>query len=156
METLNLPTYSFSVKSEDGRSRIFDTIRRKYVNLTPEEWVRQHFIQYLVQEKGFPPSLIAVEKEFSFNRMRKRTDILAHNRQGEPVLLVECKSPDIPVTRNVFDQIGLYNLTYKVPWLVVTNGMKHYCCRYTEAEGKYVFAGHIPGWDEILSACGHD
>ena len=152
METLNLPTYSFSVKSDEDRSYIFDPIRRKYVLLTPEEWVRQHFLQYLIQDKGFPASLVAVEKEFSFNRMKKRTDILAHNRQGEPVLLVECKSPNVPVTREVFNQIGLYNLAYKVPWLVVTNGMKHYCCRFNEGEGKYLFIDHIPEWKVIQSS----
>jgi hypothetical protein len=149
METLNLPTYSFSVKSEGDRSYIFDPFRKKYVLLTPEEWVRQHFLQYLVRDKGFPASLVAVEKEFSFNRMKKRTDILAHNRMGEPVLLVECKSPKVPVSREVFGQIGLYNLTHKVPWLVVTNGLRHYCCRYDETEGKYLFVDRIPEWSEI-------
>ena len=102
METLNLPTYSFSVKSEEGRSYIFDSIRRKYVLLTPEEWVRQHFIRYLVEEKGFPASLIAVEKEFRFNRMKKRTDILAHDRRGEPVVVVLFKSPAVLFGRGVF------------------------------------------------------
>ena len=149
METLNLPTYSFTIKSDKDRSFIFDAIRRKYVLLTPEEWVRQHFIQYLVQDKGFPASLIAVEKEFSFNRMKKRTDILAYNRQGEPVLLVECKSPAVPVTRAVFDQIGLYNLSYNVPWLVVTNGMKHYCCRFEGTKAGYQFTDRIPEWNDI-------
>ena len=149
MQTLNLPTYSFTIKSEQGRSHIFDAFRRKYVVLTPEEWVRQHFLQYLVQDQGFPASLIAVEKEFSFNRMKKRTDILVHNRQGEPVLLVECKSPSVPVTREVFDQIGLYNLSYKVPWLVVTNGMKHYCCKLNEDRAEYEFADRLPNWGEV-------
>lgn len=149
MQTLNLPTYSFSVKSEQGRSYIFDAFRRKYVLLTPEEWVRQHFLQYLVREKGFPASLISVEKEFRFNRMKKRTDILAHNRQGEPLFMVECKAPSVPVSREVFDQIGLYNLAYRVPWLVVTNGMKHYCCRFDEKEGKYRFTERIPDWHEV-------
>jgi len=151
MESLNLPTYSFSVKSEEGRSWIFDPVRRKYVLLTPEEWVRQNFLQYLVQEKDFPASLMAVEKEFTFNRMKKRTDILVHNRQGEPVFLVECKAPAVPVTREVFDQIGLYNLNYNVPWLVVTNGMKHYCCRFEKDEGKYRFTDRIPAWSEVQS-----
>ncbi len=152
METLNLPTYSFSVKSEEGRSYIFDSIRRKYVLLTPEEWVRQHFIRYLVEEKGFPASLIAVEKEFRFNRMKKRTDILAHDRRGEPVVLVECKAPAVGIGREVFNQIGLYNLSYNVPWLIVTNGMKHYCCRYDEGKAEYLFTDSIPAWDEIQAS----
>ncbi len=149
MESLNLPTYSFTIKSEQGRSYIFDVFRKKYVLLTPEEWVRQNFLQYLVKEQNFPASLIAVEKEFSFNRMKKRTDILVHNRQGEPVFLVECKAPSVPVTSEVFDQIGLYNLTYKVPWLVVTNGIKHYCCRMNEDKAVYEFADRLPQWQEI-------
>lgn len=152
MKALNLPTYSFSVKSEDGRSQIFDPVRRKYVALTPEEWVRQHFMQYLIKDLGYPASLIAVEKEFLFNRMKKRADILACNRQGEPVLLVECKAPEVPVTREVFDQIGLYNLSLHVPVLVVTNGLKHYCCRYNEGLKKYDFIDHIPGWQENQSS----
>ncbi|HEC41989.1 MAG TPA: type I restriction enzyme HsdR N-terminal domain-containing protein [Bacteroides sp.] len=149
MKALNLPTYSFSIKSEGDRSHIFDSIRKKYVALTPEEWVRQHFIMYLVQDRGFPSSLISVEKEFSFNRMKKRTDILAHNRQGDPVMLVECKAPDVPVNAAVFDQIGLYNLTLNVPWLIVTNGMKHYCCRFDPITKGYGFTDHIPAWAEI-------
>lgn len=149
MKTLNLPTYSFSVKSEEGRSFIFDAFRKKYVLLTPEEWVRQHFLQYLVQDKKFPASLIAVEQEFRFNRMKKRTDILAYNSQGEPVFLVECKSPAVTVSNKVFDQIGLYNLSYNVPWLVVTNGLKHYCCRFDKESGQYRFTDRIPEWKEI-------
>ena len=149
METLNLPTYSFSLKSRDGRNYIFDPIRKKYVVLTPEEWVRQNFIQYLVQEKGFPASLLTVEQPFRYNRMLKRTDILAYNSQGEPLVLVECKAPSVPVTENVFEQIGLYNLAHRVPWLIVTNGMKHYCCRYVERENKYIYTDFIPDWPVI-------
>jgi hypothetical protein len=149
METLNLPTYSFSVKSEAGRTYIFDAIRRKYIVLTPEEWVRQHFIMFLVHEKGFPASLVTVEQPFSFNKMQKRTDILVYNNRGEPVVLVECKAPKVPVTRKVFDQIGLYNLSHRVPWLMVTNGIKHYCCQYAEEEGRYRFTDFIPDWSGI-------
>ena len=149
METLNLPTYSFSVKSEDGITCIFDVFRKKYVHLTPEEWVRQNFLQYLVQDRGFPSSLITVEQEFRFNRMKKRTDVLVYSREGEPVFLVECKAPSVTVTREVFDQIGLYNLTYNVPWLAVTNGLKHYCCMFDKKAGHYRFADRIPEWDEV-------
>ena len=151
MEALNLPTYSLSVKSQEGRFYIFDPVRKKYVLLTPEEWVRQHFLQYLVRDKGYPASLMAVEKEFVFNRMKKRSDILVHNRMGEPVLLVECKAPKVRVSREVFGQIGLYNLSHKVAWLVVTNGMEHYCCHFDKAEGKYRFVDRIPGWTEVQS-----
>jgi hypothetical protein len=149
METLNLPTYSFSVKSKAGGNYIFDAIRKKYIVLTPEEWVRQNFIQYLVQDKGFPSALITVEQQFSFNKMKKRCDILVYNRLGDPVLLAECKAPSVPISRKAFDQIGLYNLTHHVPWLIVTNGMKHYCCRYIEHEDNYRFADFIPDWSEV-------
>ena len=149
METLNLPTYSFSLKSEGGRNYIFDIIRKKYVVLTPEEWVRQNFIQYLVREKGFPVSLITVEQQFSFNKMQKRTDILIYNNLGDPVVLVECKAPSVPITRNVFDQIGLYNLTHQVPWLIVTSGIKHHCCRYVALESNYQFTDFIPDWSAV-------
>lgn len=149
MEALNLPTYSFSVKSEAGRNYIFDAIRKKYIVLTPEEWVRQNFIQYLLNEKGFPASLITVEQQFTFNRMQKRTDILVYNNLGKPVVLVECKAPSVPVTKSVFDQIGLYNLTHHVPWLIVTNGIKHYCCQYIEDEVNYRFTDFIPDWSAI-------
>ena len=149
METLNLPTYSFSLKSKDGRNYIFDSIRKKFVVLTPEEWVRQNFIQYLVREKGFPAALIMVEQPFRYNRMLKRTDILAYNNLGEPLVLVECKAPSVPISENVFDQIGLYNLAHQVPWLMVTNGMKHYCCRYVEEENKYRFTDFIPDWPVV-------
>ncbi len=149
MRALNLPTYSFSVKSEAGRNYIFDAIRKKYIVLTPEEWVRQNFIRYLVSEKGFPSSLIAIEQQFSFNKMQKRSDILVYNKLGDPVVLVECKAPSVSISRSVFDQIGLYNLAHHVPWLIVTNGIKHYCCRYAEHEGKYRFVDFIPDWSAV-------
>ena len=125
MHRLNLPTYSLNIKSAEGRKYIFDPIRRKYVVLNPEEWVRQNFIQFLVQDRGYPAPLISVEQEFTFNRMKKRTDILVHGSSGEALLMVECKAPPVKITREVFEQIGLYNLSYRLPWLIVTNGMKH-------------------------------
>ena len=149
MERLNLPTYSFSVKSEAGRNYIFDAIRKKYIVLTPEEWVRQNFIRYLVSEKGFPAGLIAVEQPFIFNKMQKRSDILVYNNLGQPKVLAECKAPSVPITSSVFEQIGLYNLTHHVPWLIVTNGIKHYCCRYQEQEGRYQFSDFIPDWSVV-------
>lgn len=147
MDRLNLPTYSFTVKSEGGRKFILDPIRKKYVVLNPEEWVRQNFIQYLVQDRFFPGSLITVEQEFSFNRMKKRTDILVYRSTGEPVLMVECKSPDTHIGRDVFDQIGLYNLGYNLPWLIITNGLQHYCCR--KKGHFYEFVNEIPAWEAV-------
>jgi hypothetical protein len=150
MQSLNLPTYSFKLKSEEGRNLIFDEIRKKYVVLTPEEWVRQNFVRYLISEKFYPAALISLEKHFSYNRMQKRSDILVYDRNANPVLMVECKSPDVKINQAVFDQIALYNLKFKVPFLVVTNGIHHYCCQYAEVVGNYRFLEEIPGYD-ILS-----
>jgi hypothetical protein len=146
MQGLNLPTYSFRIKSVDGRNMIFDEIRRRYVVLTPEEWVRQNFIRYLVSDKSYPSSLIAIEKQFKYNKLVKRSDILVYNRGGIPVLMIECKAPDIKINQEVFDQIALYNLKYNVPYLVVTNGIHHYCCNYETEKGKYKFLDEIPDY----------
>ena len=148
MDRLNLPTYSLNVKSEAGRNYIFDPVRKKYVVLSPEEWVRQNFIQYLVQDRSFPLSLITVEKEFLFNRMKKRTDILVYDSSGNPITMVECKAPAVKIDRSVFEQIGLYNLNYQLPWLMVSNGLQHYCCRM-ESDNKYEFVDEIPKWADL-------
>ena len=149
MDRLNLPTYSLNVKSKEGRKYIFDPVRKKFVVLNPEEWVRQNFIQYLVQDRAFPLSLISVEQEFLFNRMKKRSDILVHESSGTPVLMVECKAPGVKINKQVFEQIGLYNLSYQLPWLIVTNGMKHFCCKIDNTKGGYVFADEIPTWTDL-------
>ena len=149
MDRLNLPTYSLTVKSEAGRKYIFDPVRKKYVALNPEEWVRQNFIQYLVRDRAFPASLITVEQEFHFNKMKKRTDILVYEPSGDPVLMVECKSPAVKITKQVFDQIGLYNLTYRLSWLIVTNGLQHFCCKMNKEKNKYDFVDEIPAWADL-------
>jgi hypothetical protein len=149
MDRLNLPTYSLTVKSEAGRKYIFDPIRKRYVVLNPEEWVRQNFIQYLVQDRAFPASLITVEREFLFNQMKKRTDILVYETSGNPVLMVECKSPAVRITGRVFEQIGLYNLTYRLKWLIVTNGLQHFCCKMNDEKGGYDFMDEIPDWTDL-------
>ena len=129
---------------------IFDPLRKKYVRLNPEEWVRQNFVQYLIQEGKYPPGLIGIEVMFVFNRLRKRADILVHNRKGEPVLIVECKSPDIKLDDEVFDQIATYNLQFRVPWLVVTNGMTHYACRFDPVQNKFNDLLAIPLYEDLL------
>ncbi|HRW62678.1 MAG TPA: type I restriction enzyme HsdR N-terminal domain-containing protein, partial [Bacteroidales bacterium] len=129
MEKLNLPTYSFNIKFIEQRKYIFDFIRKKYVILTPEEWVRQNFLKYLVEEKKYPASLIAVEKEFKLNNLSKRSDAVIYNKQGTPILIVECKAPEVKIGQNVFDQIARYNMVLNVKLLVVTNGLQHFCCK---------------------------
>ena len=149
MEPLNLPTYSFKIKCLDEKDYIFDIIRRDYFLLTPEEWVRQNFIQYLINEKNYPASLIRVEMFFKVNRLSKRGDIVLYNRKGEPLVLVECKSVKVNIAQKTFDQIARYNLKFRVNYLIVTNGLKHYCCKMDYSTNSYTFLKEIPGFDEI-------
>lgn len=133
---------------------ILDQIRRKYVRLTPEEWVRQNFIQYLITEGKYPPGLMGVEVMFKLNRLKRRVDILIHNRQGQPIMIVECKEPDVKIDDKVFDQIVTYNLAMKVPYIVVTNGIDHYACKVDGENNKYEFLMAIPLYEDICKAEG--
>ena len=130
---------------------ILDPLRRKYVTLTPEEWVRQNFIQYLIHEGKYPAGLLGIEVMFSFNKLKRRVDILVHNRSGEPVMIVECKSPDIKIDDTVFDQIVCYNMKFKVPYIIVTNGIVNYACKVDHQENKYEFLLVIPLYEDLLS-----
>jgi len=130
---------------------ILDPVRRKYVRLTPEEWVRQNFIQYLISEGKYPVGLLGVEVLFKLNKVNRRVDILVHNRNGKPVMIVECKSPDIKIDDKVFDQIVCYNMGLKVPYIVVTNGIDHYACKIDHRENKYDFLLVIPLYEDLLS-----
>lgn len=150
MKELNLPSYSFRFKSGDGgKALIYDDIRRKYVVLTPEEWVRQHFVRYLVNEKSYPAGLLAVEASFELNRLVKRADILVHNRAGRPVLLVECKAPDVRLDAVVFDQIVTYNIKFRLRYIVVTNGMKHFACSVNPDTGEWFFMDKVPDYNVL-------
>ncbi len=146
---LNLPTYIFKTKRQGQITKIFDTIRRKYVTLTPEEWVRQNFIQYLIHEKKYPASLLAIEIPIKLNKLKKRGDIVAFDNKGLHVLLVECKAPEVKLTQNVFDQIARYNLSLNVKYLVVTNGLEHYCCLMDHANKSYLFLENIPTYNKL-------
>jgi hypothetical protein len=130
---------------------ILDTLRRKFVKLTPEEWVRQNFIQYLINEGKYPPGLMGVEILFKYNKLKKRTDILVHDRLGKPVMIVECKAHDVPLLENVFEQIVTYNINYKVPYLVVTNGMTHYACKFNDDFTGWEYLLVIPLYEEVIS-----
>ena len=144
MERLNLPTYSFNIKFKEQRKYIFDLIRKKYVLLTPEEWVRQNFLKYLVEEKKYPASLIAVEKEFKLNKLSKRSDVVVYNRLGQSFLIVECKATTVKIDQKVFDQIARYNMKLNVEYLVVTNGLEHYCCKIDLENQNYYFLEDFP------------
>jgi hypothetical protein len=144
MKVLNLPTYQFKFKQKEGRAQIFDEIRKRYVALTPEEWVRQNFLQYLIQEKKFPSSLISVEAGLKYNQLQKRMDVLAYDKLGSPYLMVECKAPEVKITQDVFDQIARYNIVFKVKYLVVTNGLQHFCCMMDYENTTYQYLEQIP------------
>lgn len=153
MKELNLPAYSFSIKQDDNASSlIYDEIRRKYVHLSPEEWVRQHFIKYLVKEKEYPPGLIGVEVMFKMNRLVRRADILVYDRKGEPAMIVECKAPAVRISAAVFDQIVEYNLKFRLKYIVVTNGLKHFACLTDPVKGKWAFLDTLPHYDLLNEA----
>ena len=149
MERLNLPEYSFKIRNREGRNFIFDPFRKKEYLLTPEEWVRQNFLQYMVVEKGFPASLISVEMGFRLNKLIKRGDIVAFGKDGQPLLLVECKASTVNVSQSTFDQIARYNMSLKLEYLIVTNGLKHYCCKMDFQNKTYSFLESIPSFNQI-------
>lgn len=151
MKQLNLPEYSFTITGKEGKELILDKVRKKYVRLSPEEWVRQNFISYLVNEGRYPQGLIGIEVMSPYNNLRKRVDILIHNRLGEPVMIVECKAPEETINDKVFDQIVCYNLGFRVPYLVVTNGMVHYACKIDVENNSYDFLNVIPLYEDLLS-----
>ena len=144
MQPLNLPTYQFKLKKEKERTLIFDTCRKKYVVLTPEEWVRQNILQFLVQDRNFPASLIAVEAGLKYNQLQKRADILVYNKQAKPILTVECKAPEVKVNQDTFDQLARYNMQFKVDYLVITNGLQHFCCRMDYTTNSFQYLETIP------------
>lgn len=151
MLNIELPEYQFKVRRNDGKSEIFDIVRRKFVALTPEEWVRQRFVQYLLREKNVPSTLIAIEKTLVYNTMKKRADIVAYSSKGFPVLMVECKSEEVELSQKVFDQIAVYNIALKVPFLIITNGLNHLCCEIDFENASYSFLQEIPDYRDIAN-----
>jgi hypothetical protein len=149
MIRLNLPTYDFRIMQEGESAKIWDEFRKKYVALTPEEWVRQHIIRYLAEDKHYPRSLIMIESGLKVNRLFRRVDALVYDRGGTPIMLIECKSAGVKVTQEVFDQIARYNIPLRVPYLLVTNGLKHFCCRIDYDSGSYMFLKDIPDYQNI-------
>ncbi|MDR0724416.1 MAG: type I restriction enzyme HsdR N-terminal domain-containing protein [Prevotellaceae bacterium] len=146
---LNLPAFELRIKNSEKGKMIFDPVRSKYVALTPEEWVRQNFLQYLIQVKKTPKNLIRVEMSLELNGLAKRSDIVVHNRMGNPLLAVECKASTVKITQPVFEQLARYNLQLNVPYLVVTNGLTHFFCKFSEHEKQYLFMEHLPEYDRL-------
>jgi len=146
MQKLNLPSYSFKLKSNEKHTLIFDNLRKKYLVLTPEEWVRQHVVRFLIKEKKYPASLIALEKQLIINNLKKRTDIVVFNKEGNPHIIVECKAPTIKINQDTFDQIARYNLKLNANYLMITNGLEHYFCQLDTTNETYVFLENIPDY----------
>ena len=144
MQELNFPSYSFRFKNSENKVSIFDEIRKKFIILTPEEWVRQHVVQFLMQEKKYPKSLINVEKVLHVNGLRKRYDIVIFNPNGAIHALIECKAPHITISQATFDQIARYNLVLKAKYLMVTNGLNHYFCQMDFENETYIFLKELP------------
>ena len=144
MQKLNFPAYSFRFKNSENKVSIFDEIRKKFILLTPEEWVRQHVVQFLLQDKKYPKSYINVEKLIKINDLSKRYDGVVFQPNGEIFLLIECKAPEVPISQQTFDQIARYNLVLKAKYLMVTNGLNHYFCQMDFENEKYVFLKELP------------
>ena len=144
MQKLNFQQYDFRFKNSENKVSIFDEIRKKFIILTPEEWVRQHVIRFLLEEKNYPKSLINVEKVLKVNGLKKRYDAVVFNSAGQIQVLAECKAPDVKITQATFDQIARYNMTMNAAFLMVTNGLNHYFCQMDFENEKYIFLPQLP------------
>ena len=149
MFRLNLPPYPIKIQEKGEKRQIFDFLRRKWVALTPEEWVRQHFTHYLVEQKGYPKALFANEVELRIGEKRLRCDTLLYNKELRPRMIVEYKAPTIQLQQKTFDQISAYNLLLKVDYLIVSNGLQHYCCKMDYDHQRYQFLESIPDYQNI-------
>lgn len=149
MYQLNLPAFDIKVKKMGEKPVVFDRLRRKYVALTPEEWVRQHFVNYLVIGRCYPEALIANEARIQLNGQNKRCDSVVYNNQLHPLVIVEYKAPDVKITQEVFSQIVCYNIVLKVKYLIVSNGMNHYCCKMDYDTQTFEYLREIPLFSEL-------
>jgi hypothetical protein len=150
MQQLNFPSFSFRFKNSENKVSIFDAIRKKFIILTPEEWVRQHVVQFLMIEKNYPKSLLNVEKVLQVNGLRKRYDIVVYNSDGTIQILIECKAPEVTISQSTFDQIAQYNMTLQSNYLMVTNGLNHYFCQMDNENEKYQFLTELPNYQSNL------
>ena len=147
LQKLNFPEFNFRFKNSENKISIFDEIRKKFVVLQPEEWVRQHCVHYLIKCKNFPKSLINVEKKLEVNKMTKRYDIVVFKTDGTIQLIVECKAPKVKIDQSAFDQIARYNLELNADYLMITNGLEHYYCQMDFVNKRYDFLQDIPGYE---------
>ena len=151
MTRLNLPSFEIKLRGTKARPQIFDILRKKYIALTPEEWVRQHFVHFLVEHKGYPAALMANEIQLKVGEKTLRADSVLYSRELKPRMIIEYKAPHIPITQKVFDQISIYNMLLHVDYLVVSNGLQHYICKMDYNDKKYLFLEDIPDYEELLT-----
>ena len=149
MFSLSLPSIEANIKKEGEKSLIFDNLRKRYVTLTPEEWVRQHFVGYLINHKHYPAALMANEISISLNGMTRRCDTVVYNRQLEPLAIVEYKAPTVSISRKTFEQAMAYNNVLRVPYIIISNGLRHYCCHLDYTQMKAEFLQDIPEYAEL-------
>lgn len=149
MQTLNLPQTELKMAHRNGRLCVFDPLRRRYITLTPEEWVRQHFVRFLIEHKGYPMALLGNEISLALGNTSKRCDTVLYDQQAKPRMIIEYKAPHIPLTQKVFDQISRYNIALHVDYLMVSNGVEHYCCRMDYEAGGYTFLTEVPRYEDL-------
>ena len=152
MLQLNLPIFQPKLKKTDGELHIFDQIRKRYLLLTPEEWVRQNFLNYLINHKGYPLSLMENEAMIKLNNMTRRCDTVVYNNKLEPLVIVEYKRPEITINQDVFNQIVRYNIVLRVDYLIVSNGLSHFCCKMNYEDQTYLFLEEIPEYGELMNS----
>lgn len=150
MEALNLPACHLRLIKKNEKPFVFDVFRKTYVALTPEEWVRQHFLMWLVNDLSYPQGLIAVEASLKYNQLKKRADAVVYNKDARPVMLIECKAPGVEITQKTFEQAARYNFSFNTAYLTLTNGLNHYCCRIDLENKKLHFLNTIPSFSEII------
>ena len=149
MSELNLPPFELKIKKQNNKNYVFDRLRKQFTRLTPEEFVRQHFINYLIEHKNYPEALMANEVMIEVGNLKKRCDTILYDRFMNPALVVEYKSPAVKITQETFDQIVMYNTTLRVPWLIVSNGLQHFCCKIDYEKGGYLFQSEIPNYQNL-------
>lgn len=149
MFPLNLPSINANIKKEGEKTLIFDSLRKRYVALTPEEWVRQHFTAFLINHRGYPTSLIANEISISLNGMTRRCDSVVYNRQLQPLVIVEYKAPHITISQKTFEQANAYNQVLRVPYIIISNGINHYCCHIDYDQQKVTYLRDVPDFASL-------
>jgi len=146
---INLPEAELKIKKQHGKDYVFDRLRKQFVRLTPEEFVRQQFVSFLIEHKGYPSGLLANEVTIALGNVKKRCDTILYDNHLRPRMIIEYKSPSIVISQKTFDQIAGYNMALQVPWITVTNGIQHFCCRVDYEKNEYIFKNEIPKHGEL-------